>query len=524
MTQAIKVPRQFLRTTDVIPLGTMNKFRIRNKNPIHDFNQESNLPLKHTFSMLEAYNLILMTTRYKYSRGVRLYPHQLTFAWDVIEAVCNKHSEEKHNLVTRQGGKTFSLGALAYILLCMASITSYYYKEGLTINAFSPTKRQANKVMNAFMYYYDCKFLTDMFGVNTIINNKNEKTFDNGVSFYAGTANMNAMPEGETCQLLMIDEAQDVPDIRITKSLQPMTAHTFGSTVYSGSPTPEHHGYWYRDLKRIGINHKDVTFAPFNVVIKYSPAYAHHIKRKIERGKLHPDSIEFRSQYMLEWVDFESRFIDELTMRSMRRVGEMPSKASPNTVSVGVDPAKTYDHAIVTVIEPTMKNRNDIIAWFELRGKYPVQARQLCQILQRFPNFAALVIDTNGPGDGFCDILEEKMPGFDLSTDPIIRKPMNPENKSSLYKALRREMDNRNVTYPGGRSNERYKFEEEFDELILDWSGNKLNPHAPKGGHDDYPDSMTLALYGTHFIAFDIDDYYSSSEVDDEDYDDDDDE
>lgn len=505
MSRKRKTKKTVLTTTDVIPREVMASTKITNSDPIHEYNDDTGLPLKNTFSMLEAYNLIYGTTAWGRRKGRKPYPHQLRFQWKVVEATCLKTNKEIFNLCSRQSGKTTSIGDATYNLAMLPSLTSFFYKEDLTVTIFAPKREQARKDMRQFTNLLDTGWAEENLGITKTVDSKDEVLLSNGVLVQTGSASINAKPEGITSNCLILEEAQDIDDIRIKKSCFPMTAHTGGPRVLSGTPTPERRGYFYHRLRELTTNHPDVIFAPYTEVIKYSLQYRNYIRRELKHKRLNKDSIEFQTQFELIWADSENRFIDEARLYALRNNKMKMVKSADTAVSIGIDVAKRMDTSVVSVVAP-LYDINRVYNWYELAGKYTNQARQVVDIFRNYPNRFSIVIDTFGAGDGFCDILEEEMSRAGMSTDAIVRKPMNPANKSAIYKNMKRLCDNLAIEYPGEETVERFKFEQEMLNLVVKWNGDKMLPEAPRGMHDDYTDSMALALYGLRFAALNAED------------------
>jgi len=493
----------------------MAKRKIVNPDPIHSFSDDG-LPIKNSFSMLEAWNLVKGNWKYRYRKPLELYPWQILSLWNAVEATCLRSNKELYTYVSRQSGKTVGIGQTVGVLITIPTITSFFHKENLNIPIFAPKKEQSRRVMREVMMYYDCGFLKDVLGIGLEIDSKDEKLFTNGVYIKTGTANTNAKPEGDTAHALFLEEVQDIDDIRIKKSCFPMTANTGGPRCLSGTATPERRGYFASRLKTLGYQHPDVVYANADYVKKFSPTFRRFINAELASGRLSKDSIEYRTQFMLEWVDFENRFVDEATMKTMRddRLDVLREWDGP--VSIGLDIAKRMDTSVATVVQPTnVGNRLNTINWEEFHGRYTLQAKQTVSLLKRYPSCTSLVIDTFGAGEGFTDILMEYMEEGGIDTSIIIRKPFNPVNKSQVYKNLKRVIDNRQLYYPGSDIMQRYKFEEQMLNLIVEWGGNNINPSAPKGLHDDYPDSLALACWGLKFYSMDVMEMFMQDDGDD---------
>jgi len=161
-----------------------------------------------------------------------------------------------------------------------------------------------------------------------------------------------------------------------------------------------------------------------------------------------------------------------------------------------------------------------ILDWLEIEGdewesQYP-------QIVDKLSNYwiDTLVVDSTGVGDPVRERLSFMLP--DVNVAPFI---FSPSTKDIGYKYLLKEVNAGRIVIPyhsEARKTKRFrKFEHQMVTLRKHYSGKFLNPKPVDDdkGHDDYPDSLMLAVYATYFDVMpeiDVDDafFFKNNRVD----------
>jgi len=177
-------------------------------------------------SMVEA--AFSLQKRIKQLTGFDLYSNQV----DIVECML---AEDIKNLTltgARSSGKTFG------VLLGMALYSS---TNRVHVGFTAPTQGQANRMIKTFIAEIASakgikEYIT--FKANTHIEFKNGTTWD---SFSGGET---SFPEGYHCDILIVDEAQDVTDNSMSNVLSPMMLHSkIGKTIKLGVPRLRNHFY-----------------------------------------------------------------------------------------------------------------------------------------------------------------------------------------------------------------------------------------------------------------------------------------
>lgn len=123
----------------------------------------------------------------------------------------------------------------------------------------------------------------------------------NGSFVTAISASDGSSVEGESFMLIIFEEAQDISNFKILKSLHPMGAAYNATLVKVGTPTT-HKGNFYdviernkRDFKSGAIKVKNHFEYDGVVVAKYNPKYAQYLEK--EKKRLGENSDEYQMSY-----------------------------------------------------------------------------------------------------------------------------------------------------------------------------------------------------------------------------------
>lgn len=253
----------------------------------------------------------------------------------------------------------------------------------------------------------------------------------------------------------------------------------------------------------------------YKVVQKYNPSYAKYIEG--EKKRLGEDSDEFQMSYNLKWILERGMFIDQKTFDSLA-YPEMGLSLLDTKKShvVGIDLGKKNDSTVVTVLEVDWDNpiviekasSSDmnipdytaynvcVKAWLEMQGdNWNEQYDKIVSFLSNF-NVARIVMDATGVGDAIYDRLRANL---DYEVIPYV---FSKQAKSELYKHFNTEIKGGRVHYPADEetkeTREYKKFEQQMLDLEKTYSGQLMICSHPNvnGAHDDYPDSLALAVYG----------------------------
>jgi hypothetical protein len=297
-----------------------------------------------------------------------------------------------------------------------------------------------------------------------------------------------------------------------------MGAFYNATKILIGTPTT-HKGFFYQSIERNKKDYENKTARRnhfeynWEVVVKYNDKYRKYIEG--EKAKLGEDSDEFQMSYNLKWVLERGMFVDP---RKFDLLGnpemEIVHTDFKNNHVVGIDLGKRSDSTIVTVLEVDFNNpvlvetakeldipdyycyTTKVKNWLEIQGdNYDAQYYQIIDFLKNY-NVHRVVMDATGVGSPVFDRMEANVP---YEMVPYV---LGTQTKSALYKHYDSELKAGRVSYPAGPEISQTKMHKKFKKQHIDlqkgYSGQYLVvSHPPeRDAHDDYPDSMALAVWG----------------------------
>jgi hypothetical protein len=433
---------------------------------------------KEEFKKL-IYRWTLVNTKGK----IKLRHYQLDPLYYIYNSVVNKTGEEIAWIIPRQCGKTTGLSSLIHFMSIYIPSAMKTFEDGLKIGLFGPSQEQVNRILYDLKQNFNTDYSKKMLGITSEISNGENFILSNGSEIRARTCSITSIIEGWTCNMAIIEEAQDVPDLRILKTIYPMTATTGGSKIMVGTPTPEKEGYFHDFVTLAGKKELIFRIEP-SEVFPYSKEWQNEFeatKRRI--GEKHPI---FQTQYMGNWIDITAKFITAPNLLK-HSDGPMIPKESEQECYVGIDIGKHIDSTVATVI----RKDGRLLNWLELNEyPYPQQATEIENFLSPY-NVKKGIIDAFQGGEAVADILAEH--NYEM-IEPI---KMNDIIKSEMYLAWESGLFQGKFKYPNADMDERIRFETQTIALQKDYKKCLLMVSKPKKkpSFDDYPDSAVRAWY-----------------------------
>jgi len=308
---------------------------------------------------------------------------------------------------------------------------------------------------------------------------------------------------GESFEFMVIEQSELINPMKLKNDIFPMGAETGGVKVLTGTASPYlRNDYfrksidrWNEDPNKNKSTSDWVKCVDWEEAAKYSRTYKRYVIK--ERDRLGADSIEFKTQFCLEWMGLKIKFIswDELTLLEQ----DYKSKLE-NLRFVGIDVAKAGDSTVVTVIEIDGTDIH-IIAWLELEGiNYEDQVKLIAEWLGQFRPIRYILVDVVTLGQPVFDFLKRELrrfyPPLGILIDGFYGSA---KANDEMFKAMDREFTHGRVHYnkKTKQRKELNKFIEQLLELERTYSAMYLKLHHPtvKGKHDDYPMSLAMAIY-----------------------------
>lgn len=473
--------------------------------------------------------------------GIIMYPYQEQYAKRIIRSVLENDGAEITALFARQSGKSETIattvGGMMIILPKLANMPMFaddtrlqMFKDGFWVGIFAPSQRQAQITYNRMRSRLQSKaakaVLQDPdFRLEFSCSNGQTVALTNSSFATAISASDGSSIEGESFKFIICEEAQDISNFKIRKSIHPMGA-AYNATIAKIGTATTFKGDFYeaiqrnnKEFERGEIPIKNHFQYDYKVVIKYNPKYAKYVEK--EKKRLGEQSDEFQMSYCLKWILQRGQFVDpdkfekENTEPLMSRV--MYDK--DHTHVVGIDVAGASDSTIVTVVEVDWANPvicetkvNDegqeetytayntwVKDWLEIMmGEENDFEEQYFTIVDFLKNFKIKRC--------VCDATKEASLSHRLRANmpfEVIPFIFTTPSKSEIYKHLDTEIKSRRAKIPADeetqQTREYKRFIEQLGELQKGYSGVHMvvSHPAEKNAHDDYPDSWALAVYGT---------------------------
>lgn len=481
--------------------------------------------------------------------GRVMYSYQTQFSKRIIRSVLENDGAEITALFSRQSGKTetiaITVGGLMIILPQLANMPMFaddprlqMFKDGFWVGIFAPSQRQAQITYGRMKSRIQCKesmaVLTDPdFRLEFTTSNGQTVALSNGSFVTAISASDGSNIEGESFKFIICEEAQDISNYKIRKSIHPMGA-AYNATICKIGTATTFKGDFYEAIQRNKKEYEDGVIRirnhfeyNYKVVMKYNPRYAKYIAR--EKKSLGETSDEFRMSYNLEWIISRGMFVDlekverECGDEYLERVSQDHVANHVAGIDVGGGSSKNRNEAdstVVTIVEVDWDNPvlmestvdeetgEDIIYlayntyikdWLEVSPEiaedYEEQYHIIMDYLKQF-RLSRIVVDATREASLGQRIKANVRAEVWLFT-------FSSKSKSDIYKHLQTELNTGRARFPRGaetvQSKEYKKFTQQLADLQKGYSGSFLVvSHPPeRGAHDDYPDSWALALWGT---------------------------
>ena len=407
------------------------------------------------------------------------------------------------------------------------------FKEGVMIGIFAPALMQAQINYNRMRSFLSCNtaqaVLDDPeFNLHFTTSNGQTVRLSNGSFASAFSASDQSNIEGLSFHLIICEEAQDISDFKMLKSISPMGAAYNATQIKVGTATTFKASF-YRSIER---NKRDMEVKSSHiknhfeydcdVATKYNPRYKKYVDA--ERKRLGENSDEFLMSYKLKWVVERGMLIDvakfeENNTEPLLGTVEYDMLAN-HVVGIDVGGSEGGDSTVLTVVEvdwnmPAItESKQDeetgeeivynayttyLKCWYEIKNcpDYEEQFSLIKDFIHHF-KVSKVVIDAT----------REKSLADRLSANlncEVIPFVFSPKGKSDLYKNFTKEISTGRVRVPFNettrKSVEYNHYIQQMGDMQKGYRGAYLVcSHPPiKGAHDDYPDSHALAVWGASF-------------------------
>lgn len=489
----------------------------------------------------------------------RFYPYQVELASRIVESVLEHDGEVITSLMSRQGGKSETLGAIsAAIAIIFPKLAKQFpldwklnitdekgvyrgYAFGIATGIYAPKLEQASimfeRVKKALETDTAKKTLAQL-RMTQVVRNGNTVRLSNGSKILCESASEQAKIEGATYHLLLLEEAQDISDQKVRKSLHPMVAATMGTIVKIGTATTRKCDFYssIQTNKRMELvsGKRNHFFFPHHVCSKYNSLYRKYIEQ--EAIRLGEDSDEFQTSYCGRWIFERGMFVtqDQLFDReiaqtegifSLLHEGILPRALRPFSIVAGIDWGSSSDSTVVTLLAVDWNNPLDsgytytpegeyqytfykkhIINWLEFIGdNYETQFWEITRFLATYPNLVKIVTDSNTCGKPIYDRLVAHYANSGIRVEAF---NFQPKIKSDGYKSLYGDICGKRLTFPASapvlRDIRYRKFVNQMLDLRKEYRSGIMQVAHPeeKGAHDDFGDSAMMSSWGANIPAY----------------------
>lgn len=421
------------------------------------------------------------------------------------------------------GGLAVILPVLANTPMFAGDIRLEMFKNGVYIGIYAPVLNQSQIIFNrikGIMNSQHAQAILQDPSINVWYDTNNGQNFvlSVGSKITCKSASEGSNIEGESHHIIIVDESQDVGDMKYSKSISPMGAFYNATKILIGTPTTEV-GFFYNSIERnkraYDLNKKKRNHYEYDcdVVIKYNPRYAKYIDG--EKVRLGEDSDEFLMSYKLKWMLQRGMFIttDRLMKLAKEDADFVFIDYKKNHVA-GLDLGKENDSTVLTILEVDWDHPiivevskelevpdfivydKTVVAWLEIQGDdWEDQYPQIMDFLGNY-RIGRLVIDSTGLGS---PIFSRIAANVDYECIPYV---FSTPSKSDLVKHFDAELKSNRFHFPAcpeaKDSREYRRFISQMTSAIKTYSGtNMIVGHGPnKDDHDDYLYSAALACWG----------------------------
>lgn len=469
--------------------------------------------------------------------GQPLYGYQKMIAYRIIYAVITFEGALLTMILARQSGKSetlaFVANALCVLVPALSSILPDLepYKKGIRIGIFAPQSDQVWNTYNRALDYLNTEIAEEIMADDDLQVGLVSKRYQlsNGSKMVGQVASKQSKIEGATYDIVFVEEAQDVEDEIVEKSIGPMLTSTNGTMVKCGTTGKYKNHYWY-DIQKNRTRNRSIhderllnhwEFDYLKIIKHRRDQYnidklKKHLYYEIyvlgQRDRYGKDSTSFKLSYALEW-DLESgMLISDKEFDALTNNKKGHSIAQNDVVIAGLDIGKDDASTILTlgklVWEPNDENlphRIEMCGWLELKNvDYELQHQLIVDYLYD-NNVCNLFADYTGVGKPVVDRLRYAV-GDSVNIEPYT---FSMQSKSEMWFNMIDYIQTKRLIIPANskiRGSEKWRsFEEQMKNCTKGYNGPYLVCQKSEGYHDDYVDSLALMLLANSFEQTDDD-------------------
>lgn len=325
---------------------------------------------------------------------------------------------------------------------------------------------------------------------------RTEINFDNGsriLSLPVGRDGSNI--RGYSSDFLIVDEAAFIPDEIFQEVLSPMLAVGDGTFVLLSTPFGKN-GFFY-DRWDDSTREDDITndpsseWFPLHVPTSANPRIEQHF---IEEQQESLTAMQFKQEILGKFEESADSFFTRSELENCATTDHV-SREDQQVAYLGVDLAGGGADKSVYISVDGKGNIFDVTS----TDKPLTDAMGRIPSLNSEHDYTKIMVDYTSLGEGVVDKVKER-----LGTRVEGVKFTN-EKKQSMYNTLKNELQGGNLRYqfvPGSGEETNQMFHECLSLEYEFTSTGKTKISHPSGGHDDYADSLALAVWAKNQKQF----------------------
>lgn len=458
--------------------------------------------------------------------GVPLYDYQEAIAYSIIYSVITFSGDVKTILLSRQSGKSevmaFVVDTLCVLLPALGKIIPdlEQFSTGFRVGLFAPQADQVQTTYSRSMTRLNSAnaemILSDP-DIDVQFESTARLSLSNG-SYLAGqVASKQSKIESKTYDLVIVEEAQDVDDLIVTKSIEPMLSSTAGTLIKVGTTGMYKNHFWYEiqnnrnlDRKILDPRIRNHFEYDYKAIIKdrrkqfekdhrkFHLNYEADIMRK--KARWGETSQPFKLAYALIW-DLDSGMLisDKEYNEIINRKLGFQEAGLHDYIVAGIDIGKAPAETVITIgrvlydEEDTYgKPFKQVIAWVSLGGlDYEAQHHAIMDAIVEY-NISCIYADYTGVGKAVVDRLMYAC-GEYVNITPYT---FTSQSKSDMYFNLTSEISSRHIIIPANKvvrgTTDYMKFEEQMKNCQKYFNGPYMVCEKSEGFFDDFVDSLAL--------------------------------
>lgn len=364
-----------------------------------------------------------------------------------------------------------------------AATTNYNYQVLIT----APSQRQSTELFNQVKKEIRISDIPEE-GWGIERSTRTEINFTSGSRIKVvplGTDGTNV--RGFGADMLIVDEAAFVDGDIFREVLSPMLAFGDGEFILLSTPLGKKGYLWQQWKKIIGQAKNDEDWFGKQVPTTANPGIKDSF---IEKQRQDLSKSQFKREYLGQFDSASDAFFDPDDLLDDEVALESTVSQTSDICYLGVDLASTGGDRSVYVSVDADGN----VFHVEYTEDAPLtDAMERVRELHSFNDYTKIVIDATGLGEGVVAQLQE-----DLGKRKIEGFKFTNEKKQSLYNTLKNQLQNKEIRYthvPGAGEPENMMVSELMDLGYSYTQTGKIRIEHPSGGHDDFCDSLALAVW-----------------------------